>query len=301
MDVATLVRAMGGFASTAALTSRRISDRHLTDAVRCGNLRRIRNGRYTTRDTFDPEVRAIGLGGRLTGISALKAMGAWVWTEPSVLHVALARGASPRRPAGPRERLHFKADDGRGGSLSLVDLPLALGRVVLDEPLEEVVPCLDWALSTGRLDRFGFEELLLRLPRDARTLRAWVDDRSQSVLESVARCRLQSAGWSVRSQARVGELGAIDLVVEDLIALELDGREHHLTAFESDRMKDVQIAIEGRHSLRVTSTMLRRHWPSVELAIQAGLAARRRGDAGNSAVAPSAPRGSRVRPRAART
>ena len=149
-------------------------------------------------------------------------------------------------------------------------------RVALDEALEVAVPCFDWALATNRLDVIGFEAVLLRLPPAVRPIREWVDRRSQSVLESTARVRLCSRGWRVRSQVRVGDLGAIDLVIDDHVALELDGRSFHESTFETDRRKDLAIAQEGRHAIRVSTRMLRDSWSEVEGAIGAALAVRGR-------------------------
>jgi very-short-patch-repair endonuclease len=235
----------------------------------------------------------VQIGGRLTGVSALDAMGAWVLDRSPTLHVAVEpRAGRLRRDGGP-VRIHWVAASGRPCSAAIVGLPDALVQTILTEPLETAVSCVDWALSTGRLDRIAWERLLLRLPKSARVIRGWVDPNSQSVLESVARVRLRARGWSVRSQVRVGDIQAIDLVVEEHVALELDGREHHEARFEEDRAKDLQITIEGRHSIRVTHRILRSSWPRVEAAILAALAARRAGDAGHSGVRPRTPRGSR--------
>jgi very-short-patch-repair endonuclease len=93
---------------------------------------------------------------------------------------------------------------------------------------------------------------------------------------------------------RVGELGAIDLVIEDQVALELDGREFHESTFEGDRRKDVAITSEGRHPIRVSHSMVRSEWASVERAIEAALRARRHPAAtGFSGVAPDEPCGHR--------
>lgn len=294
MSVAETVRAAGGFATTRQLRAARHTERAMTRAVRTGQVVRARNGLYSTRPDDDPELRAARLGGRLTGLSAVEALHGWVWTPPRVVHIALRPGsAGPRLPLQPGERIHWNSDDEPGGSPAVVGLRSALVRVVLDEPAEVAVPCVDWALQTGRLDRIDLERVLLRLPRGARGIRRLIDRRSQSVLESVARVRLVSQGWRVRSQARVGELGSIDLVIEDHVALELDGREFHEAGFEADRLKDLRITIEGRHSIRLSNRLVRERWPDVERAIRAALAARRAGDAGKSGTAIPTPRGSR--------
>jgi very-short-patch-repair endonuclease len=223
-------------------------------------------------------------------VSALAELGAWVLHRPPQLEVAVTRGSARlRHDAGAI--VHWVSDRATPASTSVVGVSEALVRVVLDHDLEVSVPCLDWALSTGRLDRVEFEQLILALPESARCIREWVDPASQSVLESVARVRLRRRGHRIRSQVPVGDLRVIDLVIDDVVALELDGREHHESTFETDRRKDLQIVIEGRQPLRVSYSMLVHDWPTVELAITAAL--RARGRARRSAIPPPEPRGAR--------
>lgn len=230
-------------------------------------------------------------GGRLTGISALHEAGAWLLDPPAVVHVAVPPHASRRSPVGVV--LHWEASSW-SRDVATVGLGDALVRAVFDESLERSVPCFDWAFATGRLDHFGFEELLLRLPAAAESIRAWVDPNAESILESIARVRLLRRGWRVRSQVRVGDTGRIDLVVEDAIAIELDGRTFHESSFEADRRKDLAITEEGRHAVRLSHSMLRTAWPQVERAVEAALTARRL--AGIGGVPPTAPHAKRRRP-----
>jgi hypothetical protein len=130
------------------------------------------------------------------------------------------------------------------------------------------------ALHSGRLNRFEFEQLLTMLPVSSHCIRDWVDPRSESLLESVARVRLLRHGFRVESQVAVGDLGTIDLVVGDHIALELDGREFHGVAFERDRRKDLQITLERRHCIRASYSMVRDEWKRIEASILAALGAR---------------------------
>ena len=159
-------------------------------------------------------------------------------------------------------------------------------HVILNEPLENAVPCVDWALSKGRMDVIDFEQALLHLPATARIAARWCDGRAQSVLESVARVRLRQRGYRVISQASTGMLGANDLVIEDTVALELDGREFHESTFEADRRRDLITTIEGRHVIRVSAGMLRHDWPAILMAIEACLRARRVGNSGNFVARP---------------
>jgi hypothetical protein len=165
----------------------------------------------------------------------------------------------------------------------LVDLRDALLRVVLDEQFETAVAALDWALHTGRLDRIDFELLVLRLPKDMRHISEWVDERCESLPESLARTRLRLLGHSVESQVRVNDLERIDLVVDDCVGLETDGEEFHVDRFESDRTKDIAITIANLHALRPSARMVFRQWHRVALAVETAIAARSRAGAGHPA------------------
>jgi very-short-patch-repair endonuclease len=171
----------------------------------------------------------------------------------------------------------------------------ALLRAALDEDVEVSAPCFDWAFASGRLDLMGFESIMRALPVAGRSIRDWVDPDSQSVLESVARVRIRKRGWTCRSQVRVGDSGAIDLVIEDQVALELDGRAFHESTFESDRRKDLAITLEGRHALRVSKPMLLEAWPQIEEAVGLALAARGR-SVGITGKESLRPRGNRRSP-----
>jgi very-short-patch-repair endonuclease len=291
MDVVAWVVDRGGIVSgrelRAAGASRRTMDRLLAEQ----RLRRVRNGWYSTLPEHHPRVRAVRIGGRLTGASALYELGAWMLRPPRALEVAVRRG-SARLRVDPRAVIHWESAEDAPSHAGVASLQAALLRVALDHELEVSVPCWDWAFASGQIGRFTFEQLILALPLSARCLRAWVDPKSQSLLESVARVRLLRAGWRVRSQVRVGEMGAIDVVIADQIALELDGRAHHESSFEEDRRKDLRITTEGRHSIRVTYSMLFDCWPAVEAAIEAAAEARGVGASKNSVNSPPRPTGS---------
>jgi very-short-patch-repair endonuclease len=298
VDPVAFVASIGGIASAVDLASAGVGRRKLTVLVAQGTLRRPRLGWYSTLSPTHPRFRAVRIGGRLTGLSALDDMGAWILRRPTGVEVAVARG-SARLRRDPGAVVHWVAERGTPSSPAVVGLGEALVRVILDHDLEVSVPCLDWALFTGRLDRIEFERLILALPKSARGIRDWVDPRSQSVLESTARVRLRRAGWTVVTQVGLRELdGWIDMVVGDGVALELDGRTYHQSTFESDRRKDLTITIEGRHSIRVSREMLIHDWKRVELAIVAAL--RARGIAQHSAISGLEPHGRRHAWRAGR-
>ncbi len=305
-DVAELVTALGGMAQKQQLVRRGVRDRDLTLAVRGGEVVRVRNGWYSTFAEADARLRAVRVGGRLTGISLIAALGGWVLGS-SELHVAVPRNAARlRTPHNRRKRidvvvprgvvLHWDgASSTERGSATSVALTDALVRVVLDESLEDAVAALDWALHTGRLDDTDLASIVSRLPEDLRHIGRWTDAACESLPESLARTRLRLAGHTVTTQIPL-DLERIDIVVDGAVAVEVDGDEFHREAFERDRAKDVRITIAGFHALRPSARMVFRAWPQVLRAVEAALLARGRvlppvGE--NSGVRPP---GVRIRP-----
>ena len=278
-----MVNSLGGLAQKRSLVRLGATDRMLTSAVRRGEVHRARQGWYSTIAEQDPLLRAARIGGRLTGLSAMKALGAWSWND-GPLHVSVPRSAGRLRDQWNRFNLlnqveatdvvvHWDDVD-PGGDTKMVSMKAAMIRVVLDEPFEVAVSTFDWAFKSGLMSRFDFEEIIAALPMDARMVRNWVDERCDSVLESITRIWLQLRGFRVVSQVRVGTVEAIDLVVEEIVAVEVDGKEHHLKTFETDRRKDVSITIEGRHPLRPSYSMVRFEFPRLEAAIVQAIVAR---------------------------
>ena len=283
--IADWVASLGGFARKRELARRGARDHHLTDAVRTGEVLRARNGWYSTADPDSDEFRAVRVGGRMTGGSALFAAGAWMRSRPP-LAVSVPRNASRQRSPHDRRvrrtrHLRFavsvhwdNVDVAARGSRTTVDIRDAFAVYLRDVPFEEAVAALDWGLVTCTLDRTDFEELIRRLPRRLRVIRDWVDDRCGSYQESIERTRLRLEGLRVRSQVALETGAAIDLLIEETIGMEVDGRRHHESRFEYDRAKDLDIALKSWHAMRVSPTIIRRRWTEVVTAIRLALRAR---------------------------
>jgi very-short-patch-repair endonuclease len=246
-------------------------DRDLTRAVREGEVRRPRRGWYSTFDPRDPRFVAVSVGGRLTGRSALALLGAWIWSTPTSVVVSVPRNASRLRRRRGATVVFDRGEVADRGSLAMVDPRDALVRAVLESSFEEAVALWDWALTSGAYRAAELDEVFELLPHDARGLVTWSDEKSQSILESIARVRLLRLGHDVTSQEPVGRNQSIDLVIDGRIALELDGREFHGESFERDRLKDLTIAIDRWWVFRVSYDMVRRHWRRVVTAIHTAL------------------------------
>ena len=301
MDIAAHVRALGGFAQKQQLVARGARDHHLTNAVRGGTARRARQGWYTTLPDRDPRVRAVRVGGRLTGLSVIAALGGWVLNTP-VLHVAVrpnaARLRSPSNrfahPPAHRQRgvrLHW--DEGRGGDASMVGLLDALRRVVLDEDRETAIAALDWALHVAGVDEMDVASVMLSLPRAARIAWAELDEDCESLPESLSRTRLRAAGFTVESQVPLSNGQRIDLVIDGIVGLETDGKAFHKDKFYEDRAKDSLIIRAGYVPYRVPANTVFTDWPTVVETAAAAIVSR---GSGNSGVSRS--QGQRKRPRA---
>ncbi|MET4780042.1 hypothetical protein [Glaciihabitans sp. UYNi722] len=300
-DVAELVNSLGGFAQKQQLVARGVRDLDLTRAVRDGTASRARQGWYTTLPGTDPRVRAVRVGGRLTGISAVIQAGGWVLGDHP-LHVSVPDNAARLRSQHNR-RVAFNTEAPRGvvlhwdgisvgerGDVASVGILDALYRVVLDESLETSVAALDWALRGNIIDRIDFESLVLRLPEDYRYLSEWADEYCDSLPESLSRTRLRLRGHSVRSQVSIGAARQIDLLVDSCVAVEVDGEETHFTRFDKDRRKDVKITIEKLYSFRPTARMVFYEWDSVLLAIETAISVHKFASSiGNSGHATSRP------------
>ncbi|ROS51500.1 type IV toxin-antitoxin system AbiEi family antitoxin domain-containing protein [Frigoribacterium sp. PhB24] len=299
-QIATHVRQAGGVLHKQDLVALGASDRMLTAAVRSGRVHRARRGWYTTFPPGDARHEAVRIGGRLTGASLLALLGAWMWTTTPTVTVVVPPGASrlrPRRGATVRWRadgrvpprtLHqpvlrqpdddeHAVEDARRAAWA-VPLRTALVDAVVAAPLDEAVALLDWALSSGNFSLAGLHAAFVAAPSDVRGVVDWADPLSESFIESVTRATFVGLGHRVESQVRVGpgDRRRVDVVVDEVVALELDGRSSHADTFDADRMKDLAITIRGRTALRASYEMVRDHRPLVVEAVQAVLEEARR-------------------------
>jgi hypothetical protein len=293
--IANHVRRAGGVLHKSDLVALGATDRTLTTAVRRGHVHRARRGWYTTFPPGDARHEAVRIGGRLTGASLLASFGAWTWSEP-VVSVVVPPGASRLRPrdgtvvrwrddgrvpprplagpprARPGDDEHAVEDAMR--SAWAVPLRTALVDAVVAVPLDEAVALLDWALATGLFSLVGLHEAFARAPSDVRGIVEWADPRCESFIESIMRTTFTSRGHVVETQVAVGpgDRRRIDLVVDGVTALEVDGRRWHHDTFDADRLKDLAITIQGRVSLRVSYAMVRDHCPLIVEAVESVLA-----------------------------
>lgn len=300
--IGELVEAAGGLLHKRHLVRHGATDAHLTLAVRSGEVRRPRRGWYSTFPPDDPRFVAVRVGGRLTGASALRRLGAWMWAEPRVTVSVHDNASRLRWKKGVRVVWDDRGVRDRGGLWS-VGLHDALRQAVLELPFEEAVAVLDWALKTDRLSMDDIPGLLAPLPADTQEIADWVSPLCDSFPESIARTRIRLDGHEVRCQLPLPNGQRVDIEVDGVLGVEVDGRETHAGEFEADRRKDLRIQTVRRTPLRLSYTMVRDEWPAIRVAVDTAVAVHsgRPRVLGNSGPVPTparvGPRLWRIRPR----
>jgi very-short-patch-repair endonuclease len=80
------------------------------------------------------------------------------------------------------------------------------------------------------------------------------DGSSESPLESIARVLLRVRGLNVQTQVHVEGVGRVDLLVEGVLVVELDGFEHHSDRadYRNDRRRANALTCLGLRLIRFT-------------------------------------------------
>lgn len=242
--LAAVAAARGGVFAAADAGRCGVGSSVLDRMVRAGELVRVRRGAYVVREVWaaaDPDerhrlaTRAI-LRTRPPGDAAshhaavlLHAIDTW-GVDLGVVDVVSSVRSVRRRG---RLRTHprpVRVTDLAAGART-APVPVALLQVAAWSGLVPGVVSLDDALHDERCSRQDLEAALDRLPHheqaDARAALDLADPATESVGETRTRLLLKDLGFRVRSQVEVRlpdrRKARIDLVVEDVVAVEFDG------------------------------------------------------------------------------
>ncbi len=252
----------GGAARWKTLIESGFSASSLYRAVQCGAVSRPTRGVLALHGTPSDAIAVAALGGRLTCVSLLHRLKVPLREVPAGVHVGL--GVNQHRTATSaalRETLMHRSgliSQGRQ-SPGVNGVPATTTATALDiasgclDPLDHLI-ATDGALRMGLVTRAD----LSFARRGARARGMWLtryaDASAESLLETVSRWALTDAGFRVDSQVVIPGVGRVDLLVEDSVVVELDGREHHGTreAFARDRRRDRSLLAWGLKVLRFT-------------------------------------------------
>jgi very-short-patch-repair endonuclease len=260
-----------GFDAHGIATKRRLvahgwSDAALTQAVAASDIVRLRNGWYATPEASSLDVSAIRAGGRVTGPSLARALGAWT-ADDTRLHVAVPSNASrlPRSSSSTVRHWTRPVEPPRRDS-SRDTVPNAIAIVAQTLPLRDAVVTIDSALNLGLLTDWDWQRVLAHLSSGQRDIARHVDGRSQSGLETLCRLSLRAARVKLGIQVLIDGVGIVDVLVGDRLVIELDGRRFHddPKAFENDRRRDLELARRGYRVLRLSYLQVMGQWESCE-------------------------------------
>jgi very-short-patch-repair endonuclease len=283
MDLQALVSDLGGLAATHELYSAGATRWLLGEAVRTGQLTRVRQGWYCLPTTPEPLLSAARVGGRLGCVAAAKVFGLDVRGMPC-LHVCVAPHDSRLRSQGDASRrlgedrrdtvLHWGGRT-RGGT-RFTESPMGcLITMARCQSPERVVAAADSAIRRGLFTRREWLSAIDGLPPRLRLLLSEADGIAESITESVTLFRLRRLGLQLRQQVAIPGVGRVDFVLGELLIIEVDGRSFHIDRFDEDRQRDARLSIRGYRVLRFSYRQVFEQWGEVKAAI---LAATGRGD-----------------------
>lgn len=150
----------------------------------------------------------------------------------------------------------------------------ALEHLLLCQPPDEAVAVVDSALHLGIIGPGLLASTLALLPARLQPLLPAFDVRAESGLESLTRFRLLACGIVCRPQVAIPGVGRVDLLIDEWLIIELDGRQWHGTAdaFTSDRRRDAAAVLRGYTVLRFGYSDVVRAWSRTTSTILATLA-----------------------------
>ncbi|NYE93833.1 hypothetical protein FHU41_000054 [Psychromicrobium silvestre] len=225
-DPIAVLRAHGGVARWRTLINSGVSSSSLGRAVETEQILHCGYGVYSLPQASQRRREMYLAGGAAACLTAAQDRGFWVLSTPTKPHLAIDRGGTV--PGFIKHR----------AKLPLSDLDVLLQVLRCAEPLEALVVLT----SAVRQRRVQLPELQLRIrgQRDqkARSVLARVDVHAESPLEVASRYRLEEAGFVVSSQVFLAGMGRMDQCVNGVLALELMGKEFHLS--ESDFTEDLR-------------------------------------------------------------
>jgi len=230
-------------------------------AVRVGRLLTIRREWLAAPDAPAPAIRAIKLGGRLGGASALASYG--VWVDETELIVAVSPHASRLPPLAPGEHRIALTDscvrlDQRQWRVSLEDALLQHARLESDL---SVIASLDSAMHLHLLDRAQVSAVVRLMPERLHHIDRELDGAAMSGTESKFRVACVRAGLRVEIQVKISRVGYVDALIDGWLIVEIDSRKHHDGQLPQhrDRVRDGHSVLEGYGHERFDYDLVQHH------------------------------------------
>lgn len=128
---------------------------------------------------------------------------------------------------------------------------------------EHAIAAMESAIHEGFLTAADVMRLARMAPRRLADGIHRIVLNSGSGNETIVRLRLERVGFRVEAQGYVPGMGHEDLVIEDCVGLDVDGRRWHESEdrFANDRDRDLHVEGFGRHTLRLRASHIYASWP----------------------------------------
>lgn len=229
-----------------------VSGRAIASAVARGDLLHIRRDRYALPSTASDVVSAVRIGGRVTCLSLLMAMGVFVHSCRR-LHVLVTPGSSRLRlTKASKSVLHWRVRSSVDACLHAAPIADAVAHSVYCQTPREALATLDSILHHALMTYDELAEVFESLPTRFRALLALVDPSAGSGPETYMRLILRAMGVSYETQVYLEGVGYVDFVVDGWLIIECDSKEFH-EGWEKqvqDRARDVASARLGYVTVR---------------------------------------------------
>lgn len=242
------VAAAGGATTRLALRALGHDGRRIQKAVATGSLDAVGRSWIVLPDAEPAIGIALRARGVVGGATALRTYGVWVTADPAV-QVATRPHANPG-PLSGAERVWGAFDvDAMPWRVSIVDALVQHCRRV---EKADAIASLDSAWHKGVIDEDGIASVFAGLPRRCAGWRRQLDRAAESGLESLLRVDCLDRGWRIVSQPPAPGGGRSDLLVEDWLYVEADGRQWHddPRQAEKDRRRNTAVMLAGGRWLR---------------------------------------------------
>jgi len=234
----------------------------LMRALGAGEIVRAARGVYVCAHLDELALLAARTRTRIDCVSALERNGVWAGQGPRGTHLR----ARPRHHAHAPATLHWAAARPTDGlEVHPEDALLQAMRCL---PPVDALAALESAVHTGYLARIRLDVVLAAAPQYLLPTLSLFDGGGQSGLETHVRCGLIAAGHRVITQVRVPGVSPLDLLVDDVVGIETDGRQHHAESFLRDRTKDLVLEGYGIRVLRIGARHVFDEWPDTLATVQ---------------------------------
>lgn len=270
------MRANGGIFRRRDLLGAGFSDAHIKNELGRRRIFRVRHGWYMVPDSSEQVVHAVRVGGRITGLAALRALQVPFLPPSTIVDIVVPRGAAHLRH--PRDRTKRFSPDRRirlnwidrarytrSASDWIVSEDEALLCVLRKESREIAVSCCDALVRYRGWTNERLDRVFQLAPARVQRWRHLIDGRADAWGETVVRLRVHAAGIPFEPQFAVRGAGRYDGRVFGLLLIEVDGKQHDeswdgLSSFEKDHDRDLVVLREGGRVIRITYRQLAERW-----------------------------------------